>query len=305
MVIPDRGRGGVWQRSVSRRAVRRAVTAGAAAAVVVLGLVILPFVAVPRAVEGERLADENAALRQRLALMERKVGEMEPLLQRVRAYDDQLRELAERQALPGFGPLDAEEAEARRRWIEGVAPRLPTPPAPEGSDELEVALARVHARLAAVDDDLDVLAGRMDDVDELIARWEQSADVLPRIWPVESAVLTSPFGWRESPYGPGWKFHGGIDLGVPMGTPILAVNDGLVTFSGWDGGHGNTVDIDHGGGVSTRYCHASRLLVAAGDQVQTGDLVALAGSTGVSTGPHLHFELFFEGEKVDPLPYLP
>jgi murein DD-endopeptidase MepM/ murein hydrolase activator NlpD len=133
----------------------------------------------------------------------------------------------------------------------------------------------------------------------------EARSTLPQIWPVEG-VLTSRFGWRISPYGDhSWKFHKGVDLGVPYGTPILDTADGVVVFSGWDAGHGNMVVVDHGEGVATRYCHASSLLVAVGDEVYTGDLLALAGSTGVSTGPHLHYELWIDGEPVDPLPYLP
>lgn len=303
MLVPERGRGEVWQRSVSLRAVRRWLIGGGSVVGLLFFLSLLHVATFSRVVEHDRLVGENLELRARLDTMDRRVAELEPLLQRVRAYDEKLRDLASRQALPGFGPLDADEEAAREAWIAGRAPEPPAGPVGEG--DIDAQLARTQARFATVEQGVAALEGHFEDATALLAQWEQAGEVLPQVWPVEGAVLTSPFGWRESPYGPGWKFHSGLDLGVPYGTPIVATNAGLVTFSGWDSGHGNTVFVDHGHGVGTRYCHASRLLVAAGDQVEAGDLIALVGSTGISTGPHLHFELFFDGEQVDPLPYMP
>jgi murein DD-endopeptidase MepM/ murein hydrolase activator NlpD len=96
-----------------------------------------------------------------------------------------------------------------------------------------------------------------------------------------------------------------VDIGAPMGEPILATNRGKVLFSGWDSGHGQMVVLDHGGGVLSRYCHASVLLVEEGDRVEEAQVLALVGNTGLSTGPHLHYELIVDGERVDPLDYLP
>lgn len=308
--MPEGGGGDVRQWSLTVGRVRRTVRlAVAGTAVFALGCVT-GLLLLPAAVDRERAVAENDALRGRLAKVEKRLTELDPLLQRVRAYDDQLRDLATRQALPGFGGLDPDEEEARQAWLAGDD--LPDgddgddgPPDPDGRDDALTRLRHDEARLAALGETLDVLGPRMDDVQRTLQQYESLDGVLPQVWPVEDPVLTSPFGWRKSPYSAGWKFHGGLDLAVPYGSPIVATNDGLVTFAGWDNGHGNMVVLDHGHGVSSRYCHASRLLVAVGDQVKFGDVVALVGSTGVSTGPHLHYELFFDGEKVDPLPYLP
>ena len=98
--------------------------------------------------------------------------------------------------------------------------------------------------------------------------------------------------------------HEGIDVSAPMGTPIEAPAAGRVAQAGWQAGYGNVVLIDHGFGLQTKYAHASRLLVKTGDRVQRGQRVALVGSTGLSTGPHLHYEVHVDGRPVDPLRYV-
>lgn len=119
------------------------------------------------------------------------------------------------------------------------------------------------------------------------------------IWPVSGGRISSHFG-------PRWGgFHEGLDIAVPTGTPVRASKEGYVTFSGWNGGYGNAIDIDHGGGVVTRYAHNSRLLVSRGSFVYQGQVIAYSGNTGRSTGPHLHFEIRLNNRPVNPIRYLP
>lgn len=122
--------------------------------------------------------------------------------------------------------------------------------------------------------------------------------------PVAGARVSSLFGPRVHPiYGVG-RMHNGIDFTAPMGTPIRAAFDGVVVIAGPQGGYGNTVVIDHGIGVGTLYGHMSAFTVRDGDTVRKGDIIGAVGSTGLSTGPHLHFEVRREGQPVNPLPYL-
>ncbi len=117
------------------------------------------------------------------------------------------------------------------------------------------------------------------------------------IWPV-NAPITSPFG-------PRWgRMHMGIDLGAAYGTPIAAAAAGTVIYAGWLGGYGNLTVIDHGGGLATAYGHESRIAAGVGEQVAQGQTIGYVGSTGHSTGPHLHFEVRMNGQPVDPLGYL-
>ncbi len=126
-------------------------------------------------------------------------------------------------------------------------------------------------------------------------------------WPLPSATpgrVSSDFGHRADPLGDGAKHHSGLDLAAPEGTPILAVKGGVVRRAGVAGGYGNLVEIDHGDGVSTRYAHQAELRVEPGQRVEAGEVIGTVGSTGRSTGPHLHLEVRVDGEAVDPDRYL-
>lgn len=122
-------------------------------------------------------------------------------------------------------------------------------------------------------------------------------------WPC-SGPITSPFGYRTHPIFGTTIFHAGIDIGVDYGTPIHAADSGVVVYSGWISGYGNAVIIDHGGGVSTLYGHNQSLAVSEGQSVSKGSVIAYAGSTGNSTGPHCHFEVDINGSPVNPMGYL-
>lgn len=124
------------------------------------------------------------------------------------------------------------------------------------------------------------------------------------MWPVKGRI-TSLFGWRYHPILRKKKYHNGEDIAVPRGTSVQAADGGIIVVSGWKGGYGNYVAINHGNGISTGYGHNSRLLVHQGERVVKGQGIALSGSTGLSTGPHVHFEVRKNGKPVDPSIYLP
>ena len=116
--------------------------------------------------------------------------------------------------------------------------------------------------------------------------------------------ISSGFGWRIHPILGYERFHGGVDFGADYGSSIRAADSGTVIYAGWYGGYGLTVIVDHGGGLTTLYAHSSELFVYEGQPVQRGQAIASIGSTGLSTGPHLHFEVRVGGEPVDPMAYL-
>lgn len=122
-----------------------------------------------------------------------------------------------------------------------------------------------------------------------------------RFTPPLEGMLSSRYGWRKDPFTSEHKFHKGIDLAAPLGTPVVSSADGEVIYSGWQRGHGNTVVIRHPDGYETRYSHNAENLVRQGDRVNQGQAVARVGDTGRSTGPHLHFEVKKEGESIDPI----
>jgi murein DD-endopeptidase MepM/ murein hydrolase activator NlpD len=147
---------------------------------------------------------------------------------------------------------------------------------------------------------------------ELFTTWrqldqlQQGAAAIPSAFPLHNAVnFTSAFGVRSDPFRGRAAMHPGIDLAGPLGTPVYATADGIVGRSEWNsGGYGNLVEIDHGQGIQTRYGHLSQRVAQAGQRIHRGDLIGLMGSTGRSTGSHLHYEVRIDGRAVNPVPFL-
>ena len=156
------------------------------------------------------------------------------------------------------------------------------------------------------------LGGRDEQFRNLFASWQSSATTaapraavsIPSRMPVEGVRLTSDYGMRWHPVSGGRRAHKGVDLAGPTGTPIHATADGLVAKADWFSSYGLYVQLEHGGNLQTRYGHMSRLNVGAGQRVRKGDIIGYVGSTGRSTGPHLHYEVRIAGEAVNPIPYM-
>lgn len=131
-----------------------------------------------------------------------------------------------------------------------------------------------------------------------------STIAIPSVQPVDRLTFTSNFGIRSDPFRGTARMHAGVDICGPVGTPIYATADGVIAHAERMGGYGNMVEVDHGKGIATRYGHMSRILVEAGTRVQRGQLIGLMGSTGRSTGSHLHYEVRIDGHAVNPAPFL-
>jgi murein DD-endopeptidase MepM/ murein hydrolase activator NlpD len=133
----------------------------------------------------------------------------------------------------------------------------------------------------------------------------EGAIAVPSDKPVKTAEFTSGYGIRSDPFRGGAARHAGIDLAAPIGTPIYATADGIVSDAGYNnGGYGNLIKVDHGRGIETRYGHLSAILVSAGQRVARGQMIARMGSTGRSTGSHLHYEVRIDGRAVNPIPFM-
>lgn len=162
---------------------------------------------------------------------------------------------------------------------------------------LEKGIARRRESLLALKQELEAQREELSTVEPLALG---APATTPSIWPARGTV-SSPYGLRWN----GTDFHPGIDIANDMGTPICATADGTVTAAGWNaGGYGNMVDIDHGNGIMTRYGHAMQVVVTAGEHVRRGQIIAYMGSTGFSTGPHVHYEVRVNGTPVNPVGYL-
>jgi murein DD-endopeptidase MepM/ murein hydrolase activator NlpD len=201
-------------------------------------------------------------------------------------------------ALSKEAPPPVTRPSRRSEELSGAAPTgasggpllAPLPEPSASRSALDAQLSRVEQEIASVAD----------------ATAQRSIELmrLPTRLPIEGAELTSTFGNRTDPFNHVSAFHAGLDFAAAYGTPVVAAAGGTVAFAGFKRDFGWVVEIDHGNGLLTRYAHASELLVHAGQIVAPGDRIAMVGSTGRSTGPHLHFEVQRGGSPVDPRRYL-
>jgi murein DD-endopeptidase MepM/ murein hydrolase activator NlpD len=174
----------------------------------------------------------------------------------------------------------------------------------QGGSKAKPQLAELISLVQTLQDTAVVREQSLSAIKETIQQQNAREAATPTIWPA-SGTVTSRFGWRSSPFG-SWQgdWHPGIDIANNYGTPIVATADGVVIFSGWYSGYGNMVQIDHGYGLETAYGHCAQTLVNVGTVVKKGDLIAYMGSTGYSTGPHVHYEVRINGTAVNPANYL-
>ncbi|WP_169741262.1 M23 family metallopeptidase [Andreprevotia chitinilytica] len=186
-----------------------------------------------------------------------------------------------------------------------VKPFLSTKPAPQGGlfhpgrslsvDELSSALSVADQQASAYYDQFTLSETALFRPDSL---------QLPTHAPLTSGLQSSSFGWRIDPFTGHQTFHEGIDFSGEVGTPVHAAAAGTVVYAAFHPQYGNMVEIDHGNGLTSRYAHSSKLLVSEGDVIKVGQPVALLGSTGRSTGPHLHFEIRYKGVAQNPLRFI-
>lgn len=163
--------------------------------------------------------------------------------------------------------------------------------------ELSIGMAKLDSQFKASGEQLSVL-------ESLLFNRQLDMNAVPSRAPIANSYITSGFGGRADPFNGGSAFHKGIDFEADVGDPVLAVADGVVSYSGVRSGYGNVVEVDHGNGYVTRYAHNSRLLLKVGELVRAGQEVAKAGSTGRSTGAHVHFEVWENGRVVNPVKFL-
>ena len=169
-------------------------------------------------------------------------------------------------------------------------------------DAVDAALSRLDEVLSAKEESLAGIREQIMNQQKTVLAGSSGAQstTIPSMWPATGSI-SSPFGMRWG----GSDFHPGVDIANDYGTPIHATADGTVTVAGWNsGGYGNMVDINHGNGISTRYGHMQQVVVTAGQHVRKGQIIGYMGSTGFSTGPHVHYEVNVNGQRVNPVNYL-
>jgi murein DD-endopeptidase MepM/ murein hydrolase activator NlpD len=236
----------------------------------------------------EQIEAARALLHQNVDALAMRVGQMNAHVIRLDALGKRLTEMAKLNK----GEFDFDRSPAVGGVDEAAGPGLPAS-APLLTDMLD--------RLSDQITDRERQLGALENV---ILTRELRRDVYPQGRPVLAGFISSFFGQRLDPFTGYTAFHAGVDFAGEAGAEVVSVATGVVTFAGDRFGYGNLVEINHGNGYLTRYAHNSVLLVKAGDTVQKGQVLSLMGSTGHSTGPHVHFEVLKDGNPVDPMAFI-
>jgi murein DD-endopeptidase MepM/ murein hydrolase activator NlpD len=237
------------------------------------------------AAERERIAAAEAAAHQRLQAITLKLAELQSRALRLDALGERMVEVA---------GMDPEEFGFGRPPAQGGPEQLPQQPPALEFDRL---FAELDARLEEREQQLRLLGELTRD-----RRLERESTLTG--YPVAKGWISSSYGYRVDPFNGRRAWHGGVDFAGRAGSPVVAVAAGVVTRAGRDGAYGNSVQIDHGDGLVTRYSHNRENLVTVGELVKKGQPIATMGSTGRASGPHVHFEVTRDGRSLNPAPYI-
>ena len=264
------------------------------------------FAARNGAAEIQDLREVNSIQQEQLLQLSKKANALQDEMNQLKQLEDDLRRMSG--ATPAQDGADQQNAnpDASGNGGDGTHDGQGGPVVKPDINNVGLALDMVEQGLAARRQSLLDLQQQLKDRQGQLGNAATSTatglpgGTTPSIWPARGDV-SSPYGMRWN----GSDFHPGIDIANDMGTPIVATADGVVTTAGWNsGGYGNMVDIDHGNGIMTRYGHAMQVAVVAGQHVRRGQVIAYMGSTGFSTGPHVHYEVRINGQPVNPVSYL-
>jgi murein DD-endopeptidase MepM/ murein hydrolase activator NlpD len=330
ILIASHAGGKTWQLSISRGWLKVSALLGFIGTILAITAVLDYFGLLIQANQNRFLRAENEALRQKFSVAEEKLSSLEASLERIQNFTKKLnlitdvddenrilrlamspetRQLAAAQVVPSPGSTGlVQRAPASEFMIREPQP-VDRPFAEPRDGELSVSREtnRDYATLSVrIDRALKTSQLREQGVLQLWDSLSERQSLLaatPSVKPTRGH-FTSRFGYRMDPVSGRPQMHAGLDMAAPPGTPVFAPADGVVSFVGYDGGYGKLVSIDHGYGVITRYGHNSRVFVEQGQKVRRFDVIAAVGSTGKSTGAHLHYEVRVHGIAVDPINYI-
>ena len=239
------------------------------------------------------LQSQNRTLTAQLQMMERQVDQIQVVMSDIAQRDDNLY-----RALLGAEPIPQSVRLGATRQISYYDSL-----ARMSNTQL---IADVQRKVDVLEKEVYTQAKSYDEILQLAKNQEVRMENIPAIQPVLNKDLkhmASGYGWRIDPVYHIRRFHEGMDFSAPVGTDIFATGNGTVVYSGWRQGYGETIEIDHGFGYLTRYAHSHKLFVRVGQKVKRGDVIALVGNTGKSTGPHVHYEVHYQGRPIDPRNY--
>ena len=239
--------------------------------------------------ELQTVAEDYNVLQRQLQLFLQKTNNLEQKMQELEKLDNDIRGLLK------DDPALKETVERRANQTSSSRSTL--------SSRSRVDRQQAIRQLVLLEEKIPEQQQSLEELKEAIIKRADRLSHTPSIYPVKGTI-SSKFGYRKSPFGRSTEFHDGLDIAAPYGTEVVATADGVVTFAGYKSGYGRTVTISHGYGYETSYCHNSSILVKTGQQVKKGQVIAKVGSTGRSTGPHLHYMVKVNGQLQDPANFL-
>lgn len=313
-----------YRFSVSKKQVKIAISAAGASLLLLVVFLVQYFYMVGNIWELTLLRKETALQKSKIEFFATSVDGLQRQLDRLKEFDIKLRMITDlnvpsdagrylglggeqdtntagtEPSPQGLPPAEAPTAGGAGGTEDPVEPAvfddIPREPHAAMIRELEEDISTLHLLAAKQEQSFQELT---EAIEHRRAKWAST----PSIWPVKGWV-TSGFGRRMSPFTGEPAMHRGIDISVPDNTPFVAPANGVVRFAGWDGGLGNTIKIDHGYGYETVYGHLNKILVRPGQRVKRGEIIGLVGSTGLSTGPHLHYQVHVNLVPTNPLRYI-
>jgi len=260
-----------------------------------LGYLITDYYGVKKMVaELDKLRLEARQQQQQLVTFAKSFDDLQGEMSRLRQFDMKLRVMAD---------LDSVIYPEQVMGIGGENPEPFNPLEGELSFQDQTIISSMNRSLGLLKTEVSIQERSFQELVEYLEDQKSLLASTPSIWPVKG-WLTSTFGYRSSPFTGRREMHKGLDIATRSGTPIIAPADGLVVFSGREGGFGNMIVIDHGYGITTRYGHCSVLDAKLGQKIKRGDVIARVGNTGRSTGPHVHYEVAVNGVPVNPSRYI-
>ncbi|WP_236838647.1 peptidoglycan DD-metalloendopeptidase family protein [Caldalkalibacillus salinus] len=242
--------------------------------------------------ENQDLREEIDHLNQELVDLHEDVQELQNFIEEVQTLEQQI------QGLDGTSHRHIEQTEDDDERIKNMLSVASYDIEAESTSPDEI-----RQQIETIKEEAVVQQENLEQLKEEIKEEQYRAQFIPSIAP-SNGRLTSPFGWRRDPFNGSQKMHAGIDFASHSGTPIYVTANGIVKSAGWHSGYGKHIEVDHGNGYVTTYSHLSSMDVSAGESVERGDVIGKMGSTGRSTGVHLHYEVHKNGTPVNPMPYI-
>lgn len=290
--MPD-GTGRVKQLSLSRSLIIFVASLLSASMVFLFWMVHTYFGVKDRIPLFSELQRENLLQKEQLLHMARRIDQMSQGMAELKKLDQKLKLMVNPETTPNDEPFGG---------VGGSDPALLDPKNTTARVDRELVRA-MHRSLDSLDSDLDESMADKNGFREFLENQKLLLASTPSIWPTKG-WLSSRFGYRSSPFTGEREFHKGVDISTRMGAPVVSSADGVVSFTGWERGYGRVVVIKHGYGLETKYAHLKKALVKKGQRVKRGETVALVGTSGKTTGPHLHYEVHLNGVAVNPIRYV-